>query len=75
MSALLFREETDWEKPVAAHLTPAVFVHESLRLDVALRQMQRVGQRLAVVLAADQTETGVVALEDILTVMFGEVKM
>ena len=75
VSALLFREETDWEKPVAAHLTPAVFVHESLRLDVALRQMQRVGQRLAVVLAADQTETGVVALEDILKVMFGEVKL
>ena len=36
---------------------------------------QRAGQRLAVVLARDGSEVGVVALEDILKLMFGEVKL
>jgi len=37
--------------------------------------MQRAGQRLAIVLARDGAETGIVSLEDILKVMFGEVKL
>ena len=37
--------------------------------------MQRAGQRLAIVLARDRHESGVVSLEDILKVMFGEVKL
>jgi CBS domain containing-hemolysin-like protein len=37
--------------------------------------MQRAGQRMAVVLARDGREVGVVTLEDILKLMFGEVKL
>jgi hypothetical protein len=43
----------DLQKPAAAHMTPALFVNENMRLEVALRLMQRAGQRLAIVLARD----------------------
>jgi len=46
-----------------------------VRLEIALRRMQRAGQRLAIVLTRDRQEAGVVALEDILKLMFGEVKL
>jgi magnesium and cobalt exporter, CNNM family len=75
LGPLLFREDLDLRKPVAAHMTPAVFVNEHVRLEVALRLMQRAGHRLAIVLARNGAETGVVSLEDILRVMFGEVKL
>jgi CBS domain containing-hemolysin-like protein len=44
-------------------------------LEVALRLMQRSRHRLAIVLARNGAETGVVSMEDILKVMFGEVKL
>ena len=75
LGPLLFRDDLDLQKPAAAHMTPALFVNENMRLEVALRLMQRAGHRLAIVLARDGAETGVVSLEDILKVMFGEVKL
>ena len=75
LDSLLFRGELDLDKPAAEHMMPALFVDEDLRLEVALRRMQRSGQRLAIVLARDRHEIGVVSLEDILKVMFGEVKL
>jgi CBS domain containing-hemolysin-like protein len=72
---LLFRDDLDLQKPVAAHITPALFLNEDTRLEIALRRMQRAGERLAVVLARDGREIGVVALEDVLKVMFGELKL
>jgi magnesium and cobalt exporter, CNNM family len=75
LGPLLFREDLDLQKPAAAHMTPALFVDETMRLETALRLMQRAGHRLAIVLARDGRETGVVSLEDILKVMFGEVKL
>ncbi|MGA2030076.1 MAG: CNNM domain-containing protein [Verrucomicrobiota bacterium] len=73
--SLLFRENLDLEKPASAYMTPALFVDENTRLEIALRRMQRAGQRLAIVLSSDRHEIGVVSLEDILKVMFGEVKL
>ena len=75
LGPLLFRDDLDLQKPAAAHMTPALFVNENMRLEVALRLMQRAGHRLAIVLARDGAETGVVSLEDILKVMFGEMKL
>jgi putative hemolysin len=75
LGPLLFRDDLDLQKPAAAHMTPALFVDENVRLEVALRLMQRAGHRLAIVLARGGSETGVVSLEDILKVMFGEVKL
>jgi putative hemolysin len=75
LGPLLFRDDLDTQKPVAAYMSPALFLNENVRLEIALRLMQRAGHRLAIVLARDGTEMGVVSLEDILKVMFGEVKL
>jgi len=75
LGRLLFRDDLDLQKPVAAHMTPALFFGEDTRLEVALRRMQRAGERLAVVLARDGREIGIVSLEDILKVIFGEMKL
>ena len=72
---LLFAEDLDLNKTAGEYLKPALFLENETRLEVALRQMQRTGQRVAVVLARDQTELGVISLQDILQVIFGEVKL
>ena len=75
VGALLFVENLDAQKIAGEFMSPALFLDDSTRLEIALRRMQRAGQRLAVVLARDGSEVGVVALEDILKLMFGEVKL
>jgi CBS domain containing-hemolysin-like protein len=75
LGPLLFRDDLDLQKPAAAHMTPALFLDEDTRLEVAFRRMQRAGERLAIVLGRDRHESGVVTLEDILKVIFGEVKL
>ena len=75
VGALLYQEHLALEKPAAEFMSPALFIDEDTRLEVALRRMQRAGQRLAIVLARDRSEIGVVTLEDILKLMFGEVKL
>jgi putative hemolysin len=75
LGPLLFRDDLDLQKPAAAHMTPALFVNENMRLEVALRLMQRAGHRLAIVLSRDGAEMGIVSLENILKVMFGEMKL
>lgn len=72
---LVYREHLDVEKPASAYMMPAVFINEGVRLEVALRLMQRAGQRTAIVLSRDRREIGVVKLRDILQVMFGEMKL
>jgi putative hemolysin len=72
---LLFRDDLDLQKPALTQMAPALFVNENVRLEIALRLMQRAGHRLAVVLARDGSEAGVVSMEDILKVMFGEMKL
>ena len=62
---LVYRDNLDVEKPASAHMTPAVFVNEGIRLEVALRLMQRAGQRTAIVLSHERKEIGVVKLKDI----------
>jgi CBS domain containing-hemolysin-like protein len=75
LDMLLFREALDLDQSASAHMAPALFVDEGMRLEVALRLMQRAGHRLAIVLGRDRGEIGIVSLEDILKVMFGEVKL
>ena len=75
VGALLFVEKLDAEKTAGEFMSPALFLDDSTRLEIALRRMQRAGQRLAIVLAHDGSEAGVVSLEDILKLMFGEVKL
>ena len=75
VGALLFLEKLDLEKTAGEFMSPALFLDDGTRLEIALRRMQRAGQRLAIVLARDGGEMGVVSLEDILKLMFGEVKL
>lgn len=75
LQPLLYREKLNLINPVAAYMTPAIFVQESVRLEVVLRLMQRGGQRMAIVLSRDRTEIGIVAVKDILSVMFGEMSL
>jgi CBS domain containing-hemolysin-like protein len=69
---LLYRENLDVEKPVSHYMISAVFMPEGTRLETALRQMQRAGQRVAIVLSRERNEVGIVTLKDIFKVMFGE---
>jgi len=75
VGALLYLENLPVEKFAGEFMSPALFLDDSTRLEVALRRMQRAGQRLSIVFARDGGEAGVVALEDILKLMFGEVKL
>ncbi|MFO1477111.1 MAG: CNNM domain-containing protein [Verrucomicrobiota bacterium] len=72
INALLFQENLAAEKPVAEFMRPALYLDEDTRLEVALRRMQRSGQRLAVVLGRDQREVGILSLQDILELLFGK---
>jgi CBS domain containing-hemolysin-like protein len=72
---LIYRADLDPGRPASAYMEPALFLDENLRLEHALRRLQRGGQRLAIILARDGREMGIVTLEDILKVMFGEIKL
>ncbi len=75
LNAMLYQSGLDPHKAVGAHVKPALYVEEDTRLEVALRRMQRGGQRLAIVLGRDRRESGIVSLQDILKVIFGEVSL
>ena len=72
---LLYRDGIDLDKPVSTAMTPAVFVNESVRLEIALKLLQRAGQRMGIVLSRERNEIGIVTFKDIFKVMFGEVKL
>jgi CBS domain containing-hemolysin-like protein len=72
---LLFQAEPDTRKTAGEFVTPTLYLDEDLRLEVALQRMQRAGQRLAIVLGRDRRETGILSLQDVLRVIFGEVSL
>ncbi len=75
LRTLLFSESLDPNKTAGDFLKPALFLDTEMRLEIALRQMQRTGQRLAIVLGRDHAELGVISLQDILRVLFGDLKL
>ena len=75
LNTLLFLQELDLNRPVSDYLKPALYLEEDMRLEVALRRMQRSGQRLAIVLARDHHEIGIITLQDVLKIIFGEVSL
>jgi CBS domain containing-hemolysin-like protein len=72
---LLYEAGLDRAKPAGNFVKPALYLEEDLRLEVALRRMQRSGQRLCIVLGRDRRESGILTLHDVLKVMFGEVEL
>lgn len=75
LKSLLYRADLDPAKKVGEYVKPAIFVEADMRLHEAMRHLQRAGQRLAIVLARDGREIGVVSLQDVLKAVFGEVKL
>ena len=65
----------DAGKTAGDYIKPALYLNDEMRLEEALRRMQRSGQRLAIVLGRDQRELGIVSLQDILKFIFGEVSL
>jgi putative hemolysin len=74
LRAVLYQANLDPARPAGDFLKPAFYLDDGTRLEEALKRMQRGGQQLAIVLAGER-ETGIVSLQDILRVIFGEVKL
>jgi len=75
LNPLLYQANVDANRPAGEHVRPALFLEEDLRLEVALRRMQRGAQRLAIVLSRDRREIGILSLQDVLKVIFGAVTL
>jgi CBS domain containing-hemolysin-like protein len=75
VDAVLFHGEPAPGGTVADFVKPAVYLGERMRLEEALRRLQRSGQRLAVVLARDGRELGILTLQDILQLIFGDLSL
>jgi len=72
---LVYLNDFDLKKIAGDYLQPALFLNEDLRLEDALRRMQRSGHRLGIVLGRDHREAGIISLQDILKIIFGEVTL
>jgi putative hemolysin len=74
-NTLLYQTDLDPARLVRDFVRPALFLEEDLRLEVALRRMQRGGQRLAIVLGRDRSEIGILSLQDVLNAVFGQINL
>ena len=75
LRSLLYEARPEANQTAGDYLKPALFLDEGRRLEDAMRQLQRGGQRLAIVLDRDRKEIGVLSLQDILKVVFGEFRL
>jgi putative hemolysin len=75
LRAVLYQAELDASKLAGDYVKPALYMEEEMRLETALKRMQRGGQRLGIVLDRNKREVGIVSLQDILKVIFGEVRL
>jgi putative hemolysin len=73
LERILYLTDLDPEKPARDYLQPALFLSEEMLLEEALRRMQHTGQRQAVVLGRADRETGIISLQDVFKVIFGDV--
>jgi CBS domain containing-hemolysin-like protein len=74
-NTILYQSGLDPARAARDFLKPALYLDEDLRLEVALQRLQRGGQRLAIVLGRDRRETGILTLQGVLRVIFGEVSL
>jgi len=75
LRTVLYEKGTDDAKRAEDYMKPTIFLESDVRLETALRQLQRTSQQLAIVIGANQKEVGVVSLQDILRAIFGEVTL
>lgn len=74
LDRLIYRADLEPERPVGEFILPAVYLDEKLRVEEAMRRLRRAGQMLAIVMREDR-EVGIVSMQDILSKVFGEVKL
>ena len=74
LDELIYRADLKPDRVLGEFLQPAVYLDEKLRIEEALRRMRRAGQMLAIVMREDR-EVGIVSMQDILSRVFGEVKL
>jgi putative hemolysin len=70
---ILYLADIDPDKPAREYLQPAFFLQEDLLLEEALHRMQQTGWRQAVVLGPNNREIGIISLQDVFKVIFGDV--
>lgn len=75
LNTLLYQPELDTARPIGDFVKPALYLDEDMRLEIALRRMQRGGHRLAIVLSRQRQEVGILTLQDVLRAIFGEVSL
>jgi putative hemolysin len=75
LSTLLYRNDVGPNEPAARYARLPLQLREDVRLEEALRRMQRTRQRMAIILGFDQRELGIVNLRDILKSIFGDVTL
>jgi putative hemolysin len=75
LKSIIFEQEFALNDHVEKHLSPPLYLDEDVRVQEALRRMQRSGNRMAIVVSRDRRELGLIRLEEILKVIFGEVKL
>jgi CBS domain containing-hemolysin-like protein len=75
LSTVLYAEGLDGTEPISRFAKAPLIFREDVRLEEALRRMQRSRQRMAVVIGFDGRELGVASLRDILRSIFGEVTL
>lgn len=78
MKVVLYKEDAKDSDPVNKHMSTLLVFHKNLELSKALTQMRKRGQRLAIVLddeSVSQKELGIVSLQDILSAIFGKIKL
>ena len=71
LKTLIFEADPDSKQTARDFLKSALFLDSEMRLERALRQMQRSGQRLAIVLDRSGREIGIISLHDVLQLIFG----
>ena len=75
LNSIIFEEIIDERKTAADYLSVCPRFPAGTRLEVALRELQRTNQRIGTVLDRNGVESGIVSLQDILKVIFGEVAL
>ncbi len=71
---VLYRAGATPERLVGEFVQPTVYLDESLRVEESLLRMRRGGQMLAIVMREDR-EVGIISMQDILSKVFGEVRL
>ena len=75
LTSIIYNPEPEQRGRARDHLQPALFIDEGMRLEEAFRRMQKSRSRLAILVGPDQVEAGAISMDDILTAIFGEVRL